>query len=106
MMKLWIVFYAILGQAGVMSKPTIVTVRPVYLDTGKPADGQQIKLFEGKPSLASTTRTTQTTDSEGTLSLSYLNHHRKAFGSITTMSVSEAALGKIKSLSLKFSPRV
>lgn len=68
MMKLWlsVFFYAFLSQAGVMSKPTVVIVRLVYLDTGKPADGQEIKLFEGKPSLASTTRMTQTTDSEGT----------------------------------------
>jgi hypothetical protein len=67
MMKLCmsILFYALMGQTGVISKPTVVTVRLVYLDTGKPADGQEIKLFEGKPSLASTTRTTQTTDSEG-----------------------------------------
>ena len=67
MIKLWMpmLFYALFGQAGVIPQPTVVTVRLVYLDSGKPADGQKIVFFEGKPSLASTMRTTQTTDSDG-----------------------------------------
>jgi hypothetical protein len=68
MIKLWMsmLLCAFVVQSGSLHQPTGVTVRLIYLDSGRPADGQQILLYEGKPSLASTIRTTQTTGSDGT----------------------------------------
>ncbi len=54
-----------LAQAGNVSQPADVIVRLIYLDSGKAADGQQITLYEGKPSLASTNRSQQITGSDG-----------------------------------------
>ena len=54
-----------LAPAGNASQATDVIVRLVYLDNGKPADVQQIILYEGKPSLASTSRYKQITDTDG-----------------------------------------
>jgi hypothetical protein len=66
MTKLWFSMLAclFLAQPGATSQPVDIAVRLVYLDTGKPADGQQVILYEGKPS-ASTTRFTQTTAGDG-----------------------------------------
>ncbi|RSL15540.1 hypothetical protein EDE15_1030 [Edaphobacter aggregans] len=54
-----------LAQAGKPSQATDVIVRLVYLDSGKPAEGQQIILYEGNPSLAATSRSKQITDRDG-----------------------------------------
>jgi hypothetical protein len=42
-----------------------IAVRLVYLKSGKPAQGQQIVLYEGKPSQASTIQMKETTSSDG-----------------------------------------
>jgi hypothetical protein len=52
-------------QSSTVSQPVGVTVRLIYLNSGKAADGQQIVLYEGNPSLASTIRSTQTTGGDG-----------------------------------------
>ena len=67
MTKLWLstLLCLFLAQSGTVPQPVNIAVRLVYLDSGKPADGQQVILYEGKPSLASTTRFTRTTDSDG-----------------------------------------
>jgi hypothetical protein len=36
-------------QSSTVSQPVGVTVRLIYLNSGKPADGQQIVLYEGNP---------------------------------------------------------
>ena len=68
MINLWtsmILVCMFLAQAGNVSQPRDVIVRLVYLDSGKAADGQQITLYGGDPSLASTNRSQQITGSDG-----------------------------------------
>jgi hypothetical protein len=54
-------------QSDSARQPTEVVVRLVYLDSGKPANGESFIFFEGKPSMASTVRNTQITGSDGTV---------------------------------------
>lgn len=65
--KLWIstLLAMFLAHSITSAQPVVIRVRLVYLDSGKPADGHQVILYEGKPSLASTTRLAETTGSDG-----------------------------------------
>ena len=68
MMKLWTLLslvFVLIQQHGDTQRPPDLIVRLVYLDNGKPADNQQIVLYEGSPSQASTTRWTTVTDQDG-----------------------------------------
>jgi hypothetical protein len=68
MMKLWTsisLVFMLIQQTGNTHQPPDLIVRLVYLDNGKPADNQQIILYEGNPSQASTIRSTKITDQDG-----------------------------------------
>jgi hypothetical protein len=61
-------------QSGNVQQVAGIAVRLVYFDSGKPADNQQIILYEGDPSKASTVRTKQSTDRDGIAKFHFSEH--------------------------------
>jgi hypothetical protein len=115
MMKLWTLLslvFVLIQQHGDTHRPPDLIVRLVYLDNGKPADNQQIVLYEGSPSQASTSRKLQLFDGQQSQTrmvspnFTFQNLFLRRFGLITTTDTSEAVHGRTRFRCRKYSRKV
>jgi hypothetical protein len=109
MMKLWTLLslvFVLIQQHGDTHRPPDLIVRLVYLDNGKPADNQQIVLYEGVRRKLQLFDGQQSQTRMVSPNFTFQNLFLRGFGLITTTDTSEAVHGRTRFRCRKYSRKV